>query len=355
MYQKKDAVMTKGFAICSMLVLHLFCRRGSEVFGTPLIWINERTPLIYYLGFFAEICVPLYSMCSGYAMQLMAENKKLSWKTNLHRIGKLMRNYWIVLGMFCCLGIIFIRGGIPGTLAKFLKSVVLLHSYNGAWWYLNTYIILLLLPSAIILFPVKKLNCLQGFFFCFAVNIGCYIWGRFGQFSDIPGKTEALSFLVKEVRNMMNVLPYFWIGAFFCKGKAVDAVCVKLKKRFPEKLWNIGLLGLWFLFFLVNSILEKAVLVTLTAAASFLIFNLLKKAEPVKKTFLFLGKHSTNIWLTHMFFYSTAPFEGLAQKARYPILILVFLLGLCIGTSYVVMGIDMALNKVAYFGKSKKL
>ena len=66
-YKKEDAVMTRGLAILAMVVLHLFCRRGEDVLGTPLLWVNETTPLVYYFGFFAEICVPIYSLCAGYA------------------------------------------------------------------------------------------------------------------------------------------------------------------------------------------------------------------------------------------------------------------------------------------------
>ena len=44
-YSKQDAVMIRGLAILCMVVLHLFCRTGKDVFGKPLLWINLRTPL----------------------------------------------------------------------------------------------------------------------------------------------------------------------------------------------------------------------------------------------------------------------------------------------------------------------
>lgn len=69
-YSKKDAKMTQGFAILCMLVLHLFCRLGKDVYGTPIIWVSPEKPLVYLFGFFAGVCVPIYSMCAGYeAMQ----------------------------------------------------------------------------------------------------------------------------------------------------------------------------------------------------------------------------------------------------------------------------------------------
>ncbi len=44
-YSKQDAVMIRGLAILCMVVLHLFCRTGKDVFGKPLLWINSTIPV----------------------------------------------------------------------------------------------------------------------------------------------------------------------------------------------------------------------------------------------------------------------------------------------------------------------
>ena len=120
---KNDAIMTKGLGILSMLILHLFCTTGAGVLGTPFLWVNETTPVVYYFGFFAEICVPLYSMCAGYARFLMQQTKKLSFKGNILRIFKLLVNYWIVLFLFCAVGLIIDHNSVPGNIASFIKSI----------------------------------------------------------------------------------------------------------------------------------------------------------------------------------------------------------------------------------------
>ena len=178
--------MTKGMAILCMLVLHLFCRTGKDVFGTPLVWINETIPLVFLFGFFAEICVPIYSLCPGYAQQYMEQQGNLSWKSNVRRIMKLLVNYWIVLFLFC--GISFfldIDPSIPGTLTDFIKSIILMHSYNGAWWYLNTYILLLLIPPQILLWSVKKLKYQYGLIFCLLLQVGWYFITRLNMIPSI--------------------------------------------------------------------------------------------------------------------------------------------------------------------------
>lgn len=55
----------------------------------------------------------------------------------------------------------------------------------------------------------------------------------------------------------------------------------------------------------------------------------------IDKFFLFMGKHSTNIWLTHMFFYMYV-FENLVFIAKYPIFILIYMMVLCLMASYVI-------------------
>lgn len=222
-YSKQDAVMIRGLAILCMVVLHLFCRTGKDVFGKPLLWINSTIPVVFLFGFFSEICVPLYSLCAGYARQYMEEKRKSSWKNNFHRIIKLMVNYWIVLVLFSILGLIFdVDNKIPGSLIKFLKSIVLLHSYNGAWWYLNTYILLLLIPTKILLNPIKKVEYKKGLIMCLLFEIGWYVVTKIGLIPDVPEKMKVVLFIKNELVNLITVLPFVWAGAIICKEKLVD-------------------------------------------------------------------------------------------------------------------------------------
>ena len=347
MYNKNDSIMTKGLAILSMLVLHLFCVTGEGVLGTPLLWVNETTPAVYYLGFFAEICVPLYSMCAGFAQYLLFQKGKTSFKSNGGRILRLLTNYWIVLFLFGLLGLIFKNERIPASPVAFIKSIFLLHSYNGAWWYLNTYILLLLIPAALVLLPVKKIkNSFIGFSLCFGIDIAWYFLNRFNFIPELVKNDSVFTFVAVETLNIIDVLPWFWMGAFFCKFKTMDTVKEKLDKFIPSKYQNLFLLSTWILIFIANSIVHKAVLMGFVSVASFLIFNLLKKSNLVQKVFLFLGKHSTNMWLTHMFFYAIM-FKELLVSVKYPLFILLFLILLCVITSYCVMGIQNIISKVS--------
>jgi hypothetical protein len=362
MYTKRDAVMTRGMAILSMLILHLFCRKGADVYGTPLLWLNETTPLVYWFGFFAEICVPIYTICAGYARQIENNTDLLPVKTDLcrsaKRIWRLLLNYWIVLSVFCLLSLLpSTDETIPQSFGMLLKNIFLLERYNGAWWFLNTYLILTLIPAKVILYPVKKIKPLFGVILSYGALFTYTILTRF----FIPKPLFVTSFTPlmyaqRELFLLLDVLAYYWIGAFLCKADAVTLVAQKYDE-IVKKCPKLVLLGAFSVMFLCTVIIEKAILISLVALATFFMFNIWKKGKIATAVFTFLGQHSTNIWLVHMFFYAYV-FKGLVQKARYPIPMLLFLLALCVLTSYGIMaiqkGLDCVVNAIRHRIQSAK-
>lgn len=96
---KRDTQAAKGIAIIGMVVLHLFCRI-TDLPYSPVLWIRD-IPLVYYLGLFGDICVPIYCFCSGYAHYLLYIRNGASYSKRIP--GKILRflcNYWIVLVVF---------------------------------------------------------------------------------------------------------------------------------------------------------------------------------------------------------------------------------------------------------------
>lgn len=346
-YSKNDALMTKGMAIICMITLHLFCRLGKDILGTPLIWLNNKIPLIFLFGFFSEICVPIYSICTGYAIELRIESNNDSYKNNLRRILKIMYNYWIVLILFSVLGLLVDpKGSVPGSLSNFIKSIFLLHSYNGAWWYLNTYVLLLLIPAKVLLFPIHKVSLEKGFAICLSVQIGTYFVSRFGYSINSLISFRTSEFLLNGFNNLIGVIPYVWIGACICRYKIVSKLYTySLEKISDKNKRKIVIQAIFLGLFISMNIIHKAALLGFFSVAVFLLFNIYEKNHIEEAILMFLGRHSTNIWLTHMFFYLYV-FKDLVIKARYPILIFSFMLVLCIITSYVIMAIQRAVSSI---------
>ena len=333
----------------TILVQHLFCRKGADVFGTPLIWLNEATPLVYLFGFFAEICVPLYSLTIGYAQEMLYESGKATWKDRAKRILKLMTNYWIVVVLFSIIGLAIGDKNMPGSIVSFLKSLVLLHSYNGAWWFLHSYVFLLFLPPVFSLFPVHKVpNPIWGGGLCAVMEVGWYLAERFAMLPEVSAVKPIIAYFSTELKNLIGILPLIWFGGIIRRFDLFDKIKTWLDRKIPDEKNQKRVLTILFLvIFVAFNLTKKSVLVSIIDVVVFVVFNLWNKSEGVCHIFEFLGKHSTNIWLTHMFFYLYV-FPGLVQKARYPILMLTFILALCITTSYAIILIQKVLVTIQH-------
>lgn len=288
-YAKSNAIMTRGYAILSMCILHLFCRLGTDVYGTPLIWLTAEKPLVYLFGFFSEICVPTYSMCAGYALAMQESYRggRLSFKDKFPKVKTLLINYWIILVLFSVIGIVCGRASIiPKDLPTFLQSIVLLKSYNGAWWYLNTYIIILLIPTVVSLMPVHKLSFKSGLIVCYGIDVAWYLIGRFNLLPEVNTST-VIGFILKEVFNLINVLLYLWIGGLTYKYDVFDKCDKWLNSKIQHNKKQLILLTILVIEFLIVSILGKAVFVGAAAILTFLIFNLVKKLNGLNRAFCF--------------------------------------------------------------------
>lgn len=185
---KRDSKMLKGVAILAMLMLHLFCRRDNLPY-TPLLWIGD-TPLIYYFGLFGDICVAIYCFVSGYAHYMQSSKTELRhrWK----RLLRFLIPFWVIAAVFSVIGIFTGNPAIPASVKEFLLNCLTIkNSYNGAWWYANTYILLVALQPLSRKFVERcpAWAVLLASFAFYTVGYGIRFWGvgqlpLYGAFLD---------------------------------------------------------------------------------------------------------------------------------------------------------------------------
>ena len=72
-----------------------------------------------------------------------------------------------------------------------------------------------------------------------------------------------------------------------------------------------------------------------TGIAFIVLFNLIDKPDSLDRLLYYLSSHSTNMWLIHMFFYMVY-FESLVFMPKYPVFIFIWLIILCILSSYLI-------------------
>ncbi|WHY85186.1 acyltransferase [Neobacillus novalis] len=333
-FTKNDMKITKGVAILFMLLLHLFCRKEVNGLYDTFPIING-VPLMYYIGLFGDACVPMFCFASGYGLFVSINKEKGSIiKKNLTRIFKLLINFWIILVLFVAIGFLAGKAEIlPGSPSKFfLNFFVLSNSYNGAWWFLQTYIILVFLAPP--LFQViKKYNSILLVLISGFIYVVTYIQ-RIKHVLDL-GDNSALNMIVNaSVLVGTSQLPFI-IGAIFAKDKLYSKIYNKANSfSMKNALCLLGIL----LLVIIHAFYESMIIAPITGIAFICLFNLMDKKEGFKKILDYVGNHSTNIWLTHMFFYMTI-FPKLTFALKYPILIFCWLIILCLISSYLINAI----------------
>lgn len=326
---KFDTQKAQGAAALGMVMLHLFCRLDSLPY-TPLFWVGD-VPLIYYLGLFGDCCVPIYCFCSGYAHYLIADAQGPAYPRRLpDKALRFLLNYWIVVVLFSGIGLIFDRTGVvPGSWVDFWGNMLVVGmNYNGAWWFVITYLFLLGL-SPMLAAMTKRING----FLILAGSIAVYFVAYLFRFVIQLDSNAVLSWLWTQIILLgTSQLGYF--GGMVCrKYGIIGKLRVFLQSR------NILRRGIIFMLpiaaFVGHCIMQSLFVAPFTAVAVLMGLFLVRLPGWIEKFFLLMGKHSTNIWLAHMFFYLN-PFPGLVFSAKYPLLILAMILALYFAASTVI-------------------
>lgn len=329
---KRDSLMAKGIAILGMLMLHLFCRLDDLPY-TPWVWIGGK-PLVYYLGLFGDICVPAYCFVSGYAQMLLRNKEGAAYgKRRWGRLAKFLANYWLVLCVFSVVGLLFDKtGGIPGSLREFLGNAFLYGiSYNGAWWFVLTYAILVAIAPYVAKI-VEKCHPNVLFFLSGGAYFVAYVF-RFAYVLNF--ENVVLNWLWSQLVLLGTSQFAFVLGMLFCQHRTISRLrALPWSGRKKNLVGTALILAVFFLHCLEPSL----ILAPITGIVTLTCFWLAEKPEWLCCVLYFFGKHSTNIWLVHMFYYLVI-FKGLAFQAKYPLFVFVLLLGLSTVTSLVLQPI----------------
>lgn len=328
---KKQISITKGVAILFMLLLHLFCTKEYNDLFTPIIMVGQ-TPLIYYIALFADCCVAMYCFCSGYGLMCTYKNNLKEYnRRNLIRICKLYINFWIIVFLFVVvLG--YITGNsdtYPGDLKIFILNITAIAvSYNGAWWFFTTYIILVTLSKSINKI-IEKYNPILILVISFIIYFVCYVQ-RIK--TVIVFDNVILNWGITQIALLgTSQLPYL-VGGIFADKKIYSKIyervnCIKFK--------NVIAIALIVLMIVLHGFVQTLFVAVFTGTAFIVLFNLTDKPKFLEDLLYYLSKHSTNMWLIHMFFYMIY-FKEFVFAAKYPVFIFVWLVVLCLISSYVV-------------------
>lgn len=325
----KDIEMSKGYAIVTMLLLHLFCIPWGDVLYKPFIWVNKNNPLIYYIGWLCAICAPIFCLCNGYAHYRQGEQNGLTRSKRVKRLLKFMITFWTACSFVALIGITMHSDQIPGNIYRFAANMLLLDwSYTGIWWYAFVYVFLVLISNnvykAVKRFPTMPLMLLMTLQFIIVE----LLWKKS---PDIISVNMFAKYLVTRLYYMFGARLFcYTAGMYIARFNIVSFVDSKLQCL--KKWKNIILIILLSVSSALLIIINRGILLIPYSFPVFIAFNCWKKGVYLTKLFSFLGRHSTYVWLIHPIIYSGVipKFSIWLGMLQYPILVFLVLLLICI-------------------------
>lgn len=231
------------------------------------------------------LCVPIYLFISGYGLQCGGTfSIDKFWK----RLRKLYTTFWWVFIPFVCVGIFVGYYPIPISVSDFLMNFFgLTYRYNSEWWFFCIY-----LGQLLGFLLLSRLNV--RWLYYLAIMILLFVGSRF-----VLKLPVEMSFWVEMYLIYLNI---FMLGVFFSK---FDVFKI-LDQFLPNNEWLIFLFGLGniILSVVIRAYSPSVGIIELVSVPLFVwgVICFSDRLSIFKTLFSFLGKHSTNLWLTHSFF-----------------------------------------------------
>lgn len=337
--QKSETQLLKGIAILMMLWMHLFGDEMLTTYYTALIPFSAGKPLAFALTKVVSSCVPIYIFLGGYGLAVTCRNSR-GQMHNGRRVLSLMVNFWTVCLIFIPIGCILRPEIYPESLSLLLLNLTgICWNYNFAWWFLLPYALLTLFSQPIIkgLFAAKTWPTVIIMLGLLALHVWAY-----------EAKDTIFIYYNSPMRIIITMLDCcymlftFCMGVLFVKYQWLEALREKLNKQ-PRLL----LAAVLVLLCVVKMLLGGSRLLDLPFILLIipLLLSVGLQSTLIAPALQYLGKHSTNVWLTHYFF-CFAFFGAAIYVLRFPLVILMALLAVSLASSYIINIIYLPIRKL---------
>lgn len=331
---KKETKMLQGLSVLAMVLLHLFCTYEDADKFTPMVYAG-RMPLSFYIAQLSDFCVFGFAFCSGYG-HMANFGKTGFYRSRLKGLLAVLCDYWLILCIFSVVSIAAGQGAfMPGSIRKFVMHVLTLeNSYNGAWWYMFAYTVLVLC-SPVLLKAVDRIHPVVVLAAGFAVYCAAY---------SVRFSVETDNWLLVKFGPLGMTLFEYLIGAICYKIQFMTWLRERWSKLPIAARWITAILLMAGMLYGRTKIVPSLFVAPATGSVLMALFTLWRKPKWIEHVFLFVGSHSTNIWLTHMFFYSVL-FRNLVYKAKYPVFIFAYMMAITIALSVLLQIVQKPLHK----------
>ena len=346
---KKESLELKGIAILLMLMLHLFNTQERVAECTTFLYFWNGKPLVYALSRVGAFCVPLYIFISGYGHGAIMAAGRLDFKSACRRVANLYIIYWVVFLPFIGWGCLAASENYPGSASEFLLNFIGVGcSYNGEWWFLFSYVLLVLfapffLPSMSQKASDGTLRIKTGWIVFFIVLfILCQITRPLCRpyFSFLPFR---IAFDTLSLSSM-----FVW-GAAIALGGCLDINNRNKLKEKCAKIWGAPPSWWLLLIILVLCLLRMSLgpgfLNNIFVLILLPLYLALPRGRWWRDILCYFGVHSTNMWLCHTFF-AYYICHDFIYGLSYPLLMFCVLVLLSLVSSILLTPVQKALQKL---------
>lgn len=330
-FTKEKTNIAKGVAICLMFAHHLYA------FDDRLLNDNSYIPLIpffnleAYIGNVGNICVSMFLFLSGYGMY--AGYLRTKKKTSIHYAWKKLKNFystfWLYFIVFVPIGIIFFQDVTlwDSNRTRYSREPIIFltnfigwnSTYNGEWWFIQVFVIILfglfpiynrLVKSDVILFMLISVILL-----CISFRFNS--WGKMG-------------FVFWQTS--------FALGMLFAKFNIFSNHLFQMLDQSSLGRIALGLLLCLILRFEVQSTNYDFLITPFLTYFSVRTIELLR----LSKILEYLGIYSFALWLIHSFF-CYYYFQDFIYAPKWSPLIFILLIASCLGT---ILGINYLFSHI---------
>ncbi len=327
-----------------MLWLHLFGYYDTVEQCSNYLTFWNGDHLAYVLKKLCSMCVPIYVFLGGYGLTktyISTISSQYASINNVRRVLALYANFWIVFLLSYPIGCILNPSlFLNNPFEIFANAIAFDSTFNGAWWFLFPYVLITLASARLIKF-LKDAN--RNKIICYFVATIALFVIAYVRLEDIDSH-DFISLIEVNIWRTSGMLLMFGIGIMFALHNVVE--------RFPLPKNNIILWIILIALILLKlslgaaSLLHPPFVLVMT-----LIWCRLQHGKYITTFLTFMGKHSTNLWLTHYFFFAYIA-HGEIYGLKYPIVIFLVLVIVSILTSMVIDVINKPIRRFCRFTQS---
>lgn len=294
---KQQTTQIKGVAILMMLWLHLFSNYDTVEQCSNFLTFWNGDHLAYVLKKLCSMYVPIYVFLGGYGLTKTYTSTISSQSASMNngkRVLTLYVNFWIVFLLSYPIGCILNPSlFLSDPFEIFANAIAFDNIFNGAWWFLFPYALITLASTKLIKF-LKDAN--RNKIICYFVAAIALFVVAYVRLENIDSH-DFISLIEVNIWRTSRMLLLFGIGIMFALHNVVE--------RFPLPQNNIILwVTLIALILLKLSLGAASLLHPPFVLAMILIWCRLQHGKIITTFLTFMGKHSTNLWLTHDFFFA---------------------------------------------------